>query len=180
MNPSLYLITGPSGAGKTTLSEHLAAQNHTSIDADSVPGLCFFVNKNNKPVPYPAHADANWWSNHHYVWELDRLAKLLATFDANPNPIFICGNASNIRTAWDKFNGVFYLDLPQDVMIKRLTGKNRENSFGRRVDEQAQLLRWVDGFKAEMLEAGAIPINATQPLEIVAQDILERIKAAAA
>src|SRR5450631_2987115 len=107
MNRPIYLITGPSGAGKTTLANHLTAQGYTCIDADSTPGLCYYVNKNNKPVPYPAGADANWWSAHNYVWELDRLAKLIGSLNAAGGPIFLCGNAGNIKKAKDMFKTIF-------------------------------------------------------------------------
>ena len=176
MNKRIYLITGPSGAGKTTLSDHLTSLGHASIDADSTQGISFFVNQNGKPVPYPADAGASWWETHHYVWELDRLRKLIDATNPTDGVVFVAGNAANINKAWDTFEAVYYLDLPADVMTKRLTGKDRENSFGRRLEEQAQLLRWVDSFKAEMLDLGAVTIDATKPVPEVAEAILSNIK----
>jgi energy-coupling factor transporter ATP-binding protein EcfA2 len=171
MSSSIYLITGPSGAGKTSLSNYLAGQGHQAIDADGTPGLCYFVNKAGKPVPYPPTADAAWWDTHNYVWELSRLERIIRSQDAD-RPVFLCGNAGNIDKAWDAFEAVFYLDVPKDVMIHRLTAEDRENSFGRRVEEQALLLRWVDHFKADMLGRGAISLDATRPLKTIATDII--------
>lgn len=179
MNKRIYLITGPSGAGKSTIANHLTSLGHSAIDADSVQGIGYYVNKNGKPVPYPAGADAVWWINNNYVWELDRLRKLIDSTNPSDGLVFLAGNAANINKAWDMFEAVYYLDLPENVMIKRLAGKDRENSFGQRVEEQAQLVRWVADFQAEMTDLGAITIDATKPVAAVASDILSKLKAAA-
>jgi hypothetical protein len=168
----VYLITGPSGSGKTAVANYLNTHGSTAIDIDSTPGLCFFVNKNNKPVPYPPGADAAWWNTHHYVWELDRLRKLLGTLEDGKGPIFLCGNAGNISKAWSTFASAFYLDTPTKVLLSRIIQTNREHSFGQRVDEPDQLMRWIEPFKAEMLELGAISIDASRPVESIAKDIV--------
>lgn len=179
MNKRIYLITGPSGAGKTAVAAQLTAAGHAAIDTDSQQGISFFVNQNGKPVPYPQGADASWWDTHHYVWELDRLKKLLDATNPTDGLVFVAGNAGNISKGWDIFDGVFYLDIPKDIMLKRLVGIDRESSFGRRLDEQDQLIRWVDKFKADMLELGAITIDASLPLEKVTANILNATKVSA-
>ncbi len=176
MNKRVYLITGPSGSGKTTIADHLTSLGHAAIDADGTQGISYFTNLAGKPVPYPQGADAAWWLNHHYVWELDRLKKLIEATNPADGIVFLAGNAANINKAWDMFDGVFYLDIPRPVMIKRMAAAGRENSFGARLDEQDQLLRWVEKFQADMSELGAITIDATKPVKDVAADILTQIK----
>ncbi len=178
MNRAIYLITGPSGAGKTTLADYLASHGHQSIDADSTPGLCFYVNKSGKPVPHPADADAAWWDKHNYVWELDRLRKMIRSLPGS-DPVFLCGNAGNINRAWDMFAAVFYLDLPTDLILKRISRGDRDHTFGKSVDESDQLLRWAAPFKAEMLSLGAISVNASKSVPQVAADILAQINSPA-
>jgi energy-coupling factor transporter ATP-binding protein EcfA2 len=177
MTKHSYLITGPSGSGKTALANNLTAAGYAAIDADSTQGISYFVNQNGKPVPYPQDAGASWWESHHYVWELDRLRKLIDSTNPSDGIVFLCGNAGNIDKAWGTFEKVFYLDIPEEVMKVRLTGADRENSFGRRLEEQDQLLRWVEGFKAQMMKLGAITIDATMPLDKVAAAILTNVKA---
>lgn len=177
MNKRIYLITGPSGAGKTTIANHLEAKGHATIDTDGVQGISYYVNQNGKPVPYPAGADAGWWATHHYVWELDRLKKLIEATNPTDGLVFVAGNAANINKGWDIFDEVYYLDIPEEVMLKRLKGTDREDSFGQRLDEQAQLVRWVDKFKTDMLELGAVTVDATKSVDAVAADILARTKA---
>jgi hypothetical protein len=175
----LYLITGPSGAGKTSLSDYLDAKGYTTIDADSTPGICYFVNKVGKPVPYPPAADATWWANHNYVWELDRLRKRVRGLEGS-GPVFLCGNAGNIDKAWDMFETVFYLDIPADVALERITHGTRDHNFGQRVEEQNQLIRWMEPFKQEMLGLGAVTIDATKPIDKVALSILAQLNTGSA
>ncbi|HUD11081.1 MAG TPA: AAA family ATPase [Candidatus Saccharimonadia bacterium] len=176
MSQNLYLITGPSGSGKTTLSNYLSSQGYACIDADSTPGLCYYVNKNNKPVPYPQGADEAWWQSHNYVWELDRLNKHIDSLRSTGAPMFLCGNAGNIKKAWDMFKTVFYLDIPENIMLSRIATGDQDHNFGQRVDERNQLVRWAAPFKTEMLELGAVTIDATPPLPDVAKTILEHVK----
>jgi gluconate kinase len=178
MSNPVYLITGPSGSGKSEVANYLAAQGHQSIDADNTPGLCYFVNKNNKPVPYPQGANAAWWDSHNYVWELDRLRKLIETLDAN-GPVYLCGNAGNIAKAWPMFERVFYLDIPKNVMQKRISSGRRDNSFGQRVEDREQLISWAEPFKQEMLSLGATSVDATQSVDKVARAILAQVKTGA-
>ncbi len=177
MNSKLYLITGPSGSGKTALCNYFGEDGYQTIEADSTPGLCYFVDKRNKPVPYPAGADAAWWETHNYVWELDRLAKLVRNLEPSTKPVFFCGNSGNIDAAMKQFAGVFYLDIPADIMLGRIEHGARDHSFGQRVEDRDQLVRWAPEFKAKMLELGAISIDATKPLDKVASAILKKIKA---
>ncbi len=175
MNKHTYLITGPSGSGKTAVAESLDSKGIIAIDADSTPGLCYFVNKNNKPVPYPPHADGGWWATHNYIFELDRLAKLIATHDTGA-PVFVSGNAGNIAKAGDMFTTIFYLDVPADVMLKRNKGVTGGENFGQRIDDKDQLVAWAEPFKEQMLALGAVTIDATKPLEQVVADILAHVK----
>ncbi len=178
MNQPVYLITGPSGSGKTALSDHFNDLGYTCIEADSTPGLCYFINKAGKPVPYPQGADAAWWANHSYVWEIDRLKKLIGTLEDSPSPILLFGNAGNIDKAWDLFANVFYLDIPENIMIERVTGSKTDHSFGQRVEEQQQLIRWAAPFKEKMASLGAITIDATKPLKDVVAALVAHLKTA--
>ena len=176
MTNQIYLITGPAGSGKTSMAEQLAELGYQTVDTDSATGLCYFVNKNNKPVPYPAGADASWWENHNYVWEIDRLKILLNKMLSGKTPIFVCGNAGNIKQAWDIFDAVYYLDIPFEMIPDRVAAETAGNSFGLRVDERAQLSRWAEAFKAKMVDAGAVMVDATAPVDAVAKDILTKLK----
>lgn len=176
MNKRIYLITGPSGSGKTAMADYFDQLGHAAIDTDSTSGISYYVNQNGKPVPYPADAGAAWWDTHQYVWEIDRLKKLLEATNPSDGLVFVSGNSGNINEARDVFDAVFYLDIPKDVMTHRMAAAGRENSFGSRIEEQDQLHRWVEDFKQQMLELGAITLDATQPLEKVAAEILDYAK----
>jgi len=125
--------------------------------------------------PYPQNADAAWWESHNYVWEPDRLKKHIGLLDPT-KPVFLCGNAGNIDKVWSIFKTVFYLDTPPDVMAGRIASGRRDHSFGQRVEEREQLIRWAEPFKIEMLGLGAVTIDATKSVNKVVDSILKRVK----
>jgi shikimate kinase len=173
---STYLITGPSGSGKTTIAEYLTSLGYQCVETDSTPGLSYYVNKNNKPVPYPAQADETWWETHNYVWELNRLRKLIRSLPDSPKPVFVCGNAGNIKDAWSMFTKVFYLDIPEELMLSRIGSASNTQAVGDHAEEVTTLVRWRQPFKEEMLELGATSVDASKPVKQVADQIIKLAK----
>lgn len=67
------LIFGPSGAGKTYLSQELKKLGINSVDADSVQELHSWYNGSGAKVEYPENANAEFLDNHSFLWDKDYL-----------------------------------------------------------------------------------------------------------
>ena len=167
---SAVLVTGGSGAGKTSVAAELARRGRASIDADDDPALARFVNPAGAVAECPAAPDFAWLARHHWEWNPARLDELISA--AEPATLFVCGNAANETDLADRFTRVFLLEIDVPTMLVRLDAPSRDNDFGRTGDTRELLRRWLPGYQARMRAFGAIPIDARKPLDQVTDAIL--------
>jgi len=91
---SAVLITGCSGAGKSTIAAVLARRGLAAIDADDDPLLAGTVDAAGNVVEEePAAPDLAWLSRHSWAWDPARLDALIAA--AAPATLYLCGGAAN-------------------------------------------------------------------------------------
>lgn len=96
----IYLITGRSGSGKTTVGEELRLRGFRVIDADQefVAGL----------IP----GESPW------VWDAAKVARALN--DCESSDLFVCGGADNESEFWPLFDSIFVLKACYTVLAQRL------------------------------------------------------------
>ena len=148
----LYIVTGISGSGKTTVARELVKLGHVALDSKLNPGLFGF-------------SEGKWTING------EVFDRLVAEHPAS-TPLFLCGGGDSLKAYWPKAQKVFFLQVDQQTMIKRLLNPSRDNQFGRTDEARGRLVRRLDGYQANQLAAGAIPINAKQPIGDVVHEIL--------
>ena len=91
---SAVLITGCSGAGKSTIAAVFARRGLASIDADDDPSLARFVDPTGAVVvEEPAAPDLAWLARHSWAWNPARLDELIRA--AAPATLYVCGGAAN-------------------------------------------------------------------------------------
>ena len=71
------MITGMSGAGKSTIAAVLAQRGLVSIDADDDPVLARSVDPAGHVVEDPAAPDFAWLAQHSWEWNPARLDELI-------------------------------------------------------------------------------------------------------
>src|ERR1700741_1180868 len=99
---SAVLITGCSGAGKSTIAPVLARRGLTCIDSDDDPFLARFVDAAGAMVAEePAAPDFAWLARHSWAWDPARLDELIRA--AAPATLYICGGADNELEMADRF-----------------------------------------------------------------------------
>ena len=165
------MITGCSGAGKTTIAAVLARRGLAAIDADDDPLLARDVDAAGNVVEGPAPPDFAWLSRHSWAWNPARLDELIRA--AAPATLYVCGGAANELELADRFTQVFLLEIDEPTMLARIDARP-DNDWGRIGDTREYLRRRLPEIQARLRAFGAIPIDARQPLDQVVDAILSR------
>jgi AAA domain len=168
---SAVLITGCSGAGKSTIAPVLARRGLTCIDSDDDPFLARFVDAAGTVVgEEPPAPDFAWLARHNWAWDPARLDELIRA--AAPATLYICGGADNELELADRFSQVFLLEIDEPTMLARLDERRDYHDWGRIGDTREYLRRKLPKLQDRLRAFGAIPIDARQPLEQVADAML--------
>jgi|SRR5579872_1290245 len=165
------LITGISGAGKSTIAAVLAGRGLVSIDSDSDPWLARTVDSAGVPVAEePAVPDLDWLARHSWAWDPARLDELIRA--AAPATLYVCGGAANEMELAGRFTHMILLELDEPTMLERLDAPTRDNEWGRIGDTREDLRRRRQPYQDRLRAHGAIVIDASQPLDQVVDAIL--------
>jgi hypothetical protein len=151
----------------------LALRGLVSIDADDDSLLARFVDPAGAVVAeVPAAPDLAWLDRHGWAWNPARLDELI--FAAEPATLYVCGGADNQHELAGRFAQVFLLEIDEPTMLARLDARRDYHDWGRIGDTREYLRRKLPALQDRLLAAGAIPIDARQPLDHVADAILSR------
>jgi adenylate kinase family enzyme len=178
---SAVQIAGCSGAGKTTIVAVLARRGPAAIDADDDPLLARFVDAAGNVVEEseePDEPDFAWLSRHSWAWNPARLDELIRA--AAPETLYVCGGADNELEVADRFTQVFLLEIDEPTMLARLDARREYHDWGRIGDTRECLRRKLPELQERLRAFGAIPIDARQSLDQVADAILSHTLAGSA
>ncbi len=144
--PKRILITGMSGAGKSTALAELRRRGFAAVDTDE-PG---------------------WteWSDEDggYVWRNDCIAQLLA--GERDSPVYISGTVSNQGRFYSEFDAVVLLSAPADVLLDRIESRTT-NDYGKAPAERELVLYHLAEVEPLLRATCTHEIDATQPVEDV-------------
>ena len=170
---SAVIITGMSAAGKSTIAAELARRGLKVIDSDGDASLCRFVDAAGKVVEdEPEAPDLAWLAEHGWNWDPVRLDELIQA--AGPGPVYVCGGADNQLELADRFSHFILLEIDERTMLARLDDPDRDNEWGRVGETREYLRRRLPRYQEDLRAFGAIPVDATQSIEQVVDDILAR------
>ena len=170
---SLFLITGLPGAGKSTLKTHLQSRGYEAYDGDEDRLAQWFDLKTGLPVEAKIEDCTPDFLRTHSRDIARKTVENLA-LQAKDKIIFLCGDPENETELNDLFSCVFALILDEETRNQRLSARTN-NDWGKLPHEREYSL--VFGKKWEKLcqRIGYITIDATQPTEQIADQIIERI-----
>jgi len=140
-----YLVEGLSGAGKSSVYEELIRRGYKAISTDRAW-------KRN-------HRGTSLWDEQKAVSELER---------PEPDVLFVCGSGGNRDRFLPYFTKTFNLRIDDDTMRRRLQGRTN-NEFGKQ-PEELELMLTLN--RSDEKPAGAIDVDATEPLEQVVDELL--------
>lgn len=170
MEPTLYIVTGISGSGKTTVARHLLERGEVAFDSKINPGLYHFID-NEGIVADTVHLDDDTWCRR-FKWSLNEdMLETLLEEHREAKRVFLCGRA-NIFQYWHKAEEVFLLKVNEETLIDRLNSGTRDNLFASDSATQQHLVGQLDMVQDKISGKGAIVIDANLPIADVINQIL--------
>ncbi len=165
-------ITGVSGTGKSTIAKELKRKGIYAFSIDEVDGLCDWKNKKTgEAVRYNFDGNQDWFDQNGWMCDAEKLKELM---NVNEEIVVVAGIASNQNEYLTLFEKVFVLQCKKETFIHRLMTRT-DNLFGKKLSEQESLINFYQGFEKKLVDAGAISINAENPIDKVIDDILTKI-----
>jgi gluconate kinase len=150
-----YLVEGLSGAGKSSVYEELIRRGYKAISTDRA---WKYHADPDTPVR-PIHYENSMWDQQKAVSELE---------SPEPEVLFVCGSSRNRDRFLPYFTKIFNLRIDEDTMRRRLQERTN-NEFGKQPEEVELMLRLN---RSDEKPAGAIDVDATQPLHQVVDEVL--------
>jgi shikimate kinase len=161
------LVTGVSGVGKSTAVGELARRGVKAVDLDD-PAWSEWIDSPDGEGPSPRQSGQDW------VWREDRVARLLATEDADV--LVVGGCAPNTGAFRDRFDVIVLLSVPAAVMASRL-GSRAGSAYGTHPEELARSLRFKETVEPRLRSIAHAEIDTTAPLDDVVAALLTLARA---
>lgn len=165
-----YLITGVAGTGKSSVATELKKRGCAAYDADA--GFSYYADKlTGEKVVRPANPNLEWYGRHERVFSENVLNNLFKKYINEQ--LFICSITANQAKFYADFDRIFLLTAPDETIIKRLQSRTN-NHFGKHPLELSRVITRHKEFDNDLLSAGAIAVDSTQPIGAVVDQILEQ------
>ncbi|WP_327001701.1 AAA family ATPase [Dactylosporangium sp. NBC_01737] len=139
------LVTGMSGAGKTTVLEEVARRGYLTVDTDY-----------------------DGWTLADGTWDAGRMAALL---DGQAT-VLVSGTVSNQGRFYGRFDHVVLLSAPLGVLLERVT-RRVGNPYGRTAAQRAEIERHAAEVEPLLRRGATVELDGRRPAGELA-DAVER------
>ena len=168
----MIFITGVSGTGKSTVCRELAERGYVTIGLDEVLGLSRWVHKETKEkLEKKADFSTEFLNTYEWACDLEMLQELLSQREGE---VFVAGNVENALECIMLSEMSFALICSPETFLKRID-EREDNEYGKDEDAKKFLLSYYESDNKKYTEAGAVAIDAEQPLVQVVESILAKI-----
>jgi RNase adaptor protein for sRNA GlmZ degradation len=145
------LVTGMSGAGKSSALARLAARGHDTVDSDTDEWSEWT-------------ADRTDW-----IWRADAITALLTA--PRDRPLFVAGCKTNQGRFYPLFDHVVLLTAAPAVLLARIESRTT-NPYGKSAAERAEILANLR-FEPRLRAGATVVIDAAAPLD----EVVDRLEA---
>jgi shikimate kinase len=143
------LVTGMSGAGKTTVLDELRRRGHMTVDTDY-----------------------DGWELPDGTWDEQRMNRLLAS---NAR-VVVSGAVENQGSFYDRFEHVVLLTAPLPVLVERVS-RRTSNPYGKTPEQQAEIAGYLESVEPLLRRGATLELDGQRPaseLADVIEDLLTR------
>jgi shikimate kinase len=140
------LVTGMSGAGKTTVLDELGRRGHLTVDTDY-----------------------DGWVRLDGGWDVPRMDQLLARH----LEVIVSGTVENQGQFYDRFEHVVLLSAPLPVLIDRVS-RRTNNPYGGTPEQRAEIAQYVQTVEPLLRRGATLELDGRQPV-IELADAIERL-----
>jgi shikimate kinase len=129
------LVTGMSGAGKTTVLDVLRRRGHMTVDTDY-----------------------DGWQLPDGTWDEERMQHLLAS----TSHLVVSGTAENQGRFYDRFEHVVLLSAPLQVLVERV-GRRTNNPYGKSAEQRDEIERYVSTVEPLLRRGATLELDGQRP-----------------
>ena len=140
---SRVLVTGMSGAGKSTILDELRRRGLLTVDTDD-PG----------------------WAMPDGTWDESRMGRLLAQHEN----VVVSGTVENQVRFYDRFEHIVLLSAPLAVLLQRLRDRTN-NPYGKTPAQRADTARYVETVEPLLRRGATVELDGRRPLTELADAV---------
>jgi shikimate kinase len=137
------LVTGMSGAGKTTVLAELRRRGHRTVDTDH-----------------------DGWTLPDGTWDEPRMSRLLARHA----DVVVSGTVDDQGRFYDRFEHVVLLSAPLPVLLERVRTRTG-NPYGRTPEQRAEIARYVDTVEPLLRRGAGLELDGRRPVAELADAV---------
>ena len=140
---SRVLVTGMSGAGKSTILDELRRRGLLAVDTDY-----------------------DGWEVSDGNWDESRMDRLLSRH----HDVVVSGTVENQVHFYDRFEHIVLLSAPLEVLMQRLRARTN-NPYGKSSVERAELARYVETIEPLLWRGATVGLDGQRPVVELADDV---------
>jgi shikimate kinase len=137
------LLTGMSGAGKSTVLSAVAQRGYPTVDTDY-----------------------DGWELPGALWDEPRMSALLAEHTT----IAVSGTAQNQGRFYDRFEHVIYLRVPLETLLDRVRVRTN-NPYGKTAEHQADITRYVAEVEPLIRRTATLELDGLLTISVLADRV---------
>lgn len=149
------LVFGPSGAGKTYVSQVLKKQGINAFDDGEIKDLSGWYNQQGQKVANPATAREALDNRYSFLWSRQVLKKFMDQYA----DVYVFGGSGNIFTMLDLFDKTYFLKVDPHIQKERILHSSRATP---QMDfDENGIVTWGDWLEQEAKKRAIPFIDAT-------------------
>lgn len=159
-------ISGPSGVGKTTVTNELVRRGQIAYDIDNVPGLARLeLRDTGEPSEWPkGYID---WGK--YAWNVQ--PAVLDEVLSRHKSLFLSGIFGNQPDFYHKFGKLIVLTVDPDQYLHQMRTRPYRGYNDDEINIQQRVAKYA-GKIQQFTESGFIPVDNFRPVEQTVDEIL--------